>query len=79
VQVDALDEAAAAADRLVDGVARDARAVTPQTGGLPDAVPESLAGREAVAMRSVDATMLNRATTLDDIASVLCRIRSGAR
>lgn len=45
------------------------RVVTLQTGGVPDSIPESFAGREALTRDLVGKTMLNRAATLDDVGN----------
>jgi 3-oxoacyl-[acyl-carrier protein] reductase len=46
------------------------RAVTLQTGGVPETIPESYDGREAITEMIVKSTMLKRAATLDDVGNV---------
>jgi NAD(P)-dependent dehydrogenase (short-subunit alcohol dehydrogenase family) len=46
------------------------RVVTLQTGGVPESIPESFAGREAITEEIVGQTMLKRAATLDDVGNV---------
>ena len=46
------------------------RAVTLQTGGVPETIPESFDGREAITEMIVDSTMLKRAAMLDDVGNV---------
>jgi 3-oxoacyl-[acyl-carrier protein] reductase len=46
------------------------RTVTLQTGGVPETIPESFDGREAITEGIVGQTMLKRATTLEDVGSV---------
>jgi 3-oxoacyl-[acyl-carrier protein] reductase len=46
------------------------RAVTLQTGGVPETIPESFAGREEITEGIVGQTMLGRAATLDDVGNV---------
>ena len=50
--------------------ARGIRAVTLQTGGVPETIPQSLAGSEEIIEVIVGSTMLKRAATLDDVGSV---------
>jgi len=45
------------------------RAVTLQTGGVPEAIPESFDGREDITEMIVGQTMLKRAATLDDVGN----------
>jgi 3-oxoacyl-[acyl-carrier protein] reductase len=45
------------------------RVVTLQTGGVPESIPASFEGREAVAESIVQRTMLKRAATLDDVGN----------
>src|SRR5258708_33140487 len=42
------------------------RVVTLQTGGVPESIPESLAGRDAITSMTEAKTMLGRAATLGD-------------
>jgi 3-oxoacyl-[acyl-carrier protein] reductase len=46
------------------------RAVTLQTGGVPETIPESFAGRGAITEMIVGSTMLKRAATLEDVGNV---------
>ena len=46
------------------------RAVTLQTGGVPETIPESFDGREAISEMIVGSTMLKRAATLEDVGNV---------
>jgi 3-oxoacyl-[acyl-carrier protein] reductase len=46
------------------------RVVTLQTGGVPESIPESFAGRGAITEEIVGQTMLKRAATLDDVGNV---------
>src|SRR5215212_3139916 len=46
------------------------RAVTLQTGGVPETIPESYDGREAITEMIVKSTMLKLAATLDDVGNV---------
>jgi 3-oxoacyl-[acyl-carrier protein] reductase len=46
------------------------RAVTLQTGGVPETIPESFDGREQITEGIVDSTMLGRAATLEDVGNV---------
>jgi len=46
------------------------RAVTLQTGGVPETIPESFDGREAITEMIVKSTMLKRAATLEDVGKV---------
>src|SRR5918994_6991850 len=46
------------------------RAVTLQTGGVPETIPQSFDGREAITERIVGSTMLERAAMLDDVGNV---------
>jgi 3-oxoacyl-[acyl-carrier protein] reductase len=46
------------------------RAVTLQTGGVPESIPESFDGREAITEGIVASTMLKRAATLGDVGNV---------
>src|SRR5215211_4950733 len=46
------------------------RAVTLQTGGVPETIPESFDGREVITEMIVGSTMLGRAATLDDVGNV---------
>ena len=46
------------------------RAVTLQTGGVPETIPESFAGREQITEGIVGSTMLKRAATLEDVGNV---------
>jgi 3-oxoacyl-[acyl-carrier protein] reductase len=46
------------------------RAVTLQTGGVPESIPESFDGREAITEGIVGSTMLKRAATLGDVGNV---------
>jgi 3-oxoacyl-[acyl-carrier protein] reductase len=46
------------------------RAVTLQTGGVPETIPESFAGHEEITEGIVGSTMLKRAATLEDVGNV---------
>jgi 3-oxoacyl-[acyl-carrier protein] reductase len=46
------------------------RAVTLQTGGVPETIPESFDGREEISEGIVGQTMLGRAATLEDVGNV---------
>jgi 3-oxoacyl-[acyl-carrier protein] reductase len=46
------------------------RVVTLQTGGVPETIPESFDGREAITESIVGSTMIKRAATLDDVGNV---------
>ena len=46
------------------------RVVTLQTGGVPESMPESFDGREAIIRDIEERTMLKRAATLDDVGNV---------
>jgi 3-oxoacyl-[acyl-carrier protein] reductase len=46
------------------------RAVTLQTGGVPETIPESFDGREQITEGIVDSTMLRQAATLEDVGNV---------
>lgn len=46
------------------------RVVTVQTGGVPESIPESFAGRGPITASIVERTMLGRAATLDDVGNV---------
>jgi 3-oxoacyl-[acyl-carrier protein] reductase len=46
------------------------RAVTLQTGGVPETIPESFDGREEITEGIVGQTMLKRAATLEDVGNV---------
>jgi NAD(P)-dependent dehydrogenase (short-subunit alcohol dehydrogenase family) len=46
------------------------RVLTLQTGGVPEVIPESVDGREAITRDIEGRTMLKRAATLDDVGNV---------
>jgi 3-oxoacyl-[acyl-carrier protein] reductase len=46
------------------------RVVTLRTGGVPETIPESFDGREAITESIVGSTMIKRAATLDDVGNV---------
>jgi NAD(P)-dependent dehydrogenase (short-subunit alcohol dehydrogenase family) len=46
------------------------RAVTIQTGGIPESVPKDFDGADAITAEIVEQTMLGRAATLDDVGNV---------
>ncbi len=46
------------------------RAVTLQTGGVPETIPQSFGGREEITEGIVGSTMLGRAATLEDVGNV---------
>ncbi len=46
------------------------RAVTLQTGGVPETIPENFAGKEAITESLIEPTMLKRAATLEDVGNV---------
>jgi 3-oxoacyl-[acyl-carrier protein] reductase len=43
---------------------------SPQTGGVPETIPESIDWREAITEGIVGQTMLERAATLEDVDKV---------
>jgi 3-oxoacyl-[acyl-carrier protein] reductase len=45
------------------------RVVTLQTGGIPEVLPESFGGRDAIVQAIAARTMLGRAATLDDVGN----------
>ena len=47
-----------------------------QTGGVPETIPESYDGREAITEMIVKSTMLKRAATLDDVGNVAAFVAS---
>lgn len=52
------------------------RAVSLRTGGVPETIPESFAGREAITESLVEPTMLGRTATLDDVGDVAAFVAS---
>jgi 3-oxoacyl-[acyl-carrier protein] reductase len=52
------------------------RVVTLRTGGVPESLPESFEGREAIVEGMVEPTMLGRAATLDDVGHVAAFVAS---
>lgn len=46
------------------------RVLTLQTGGVPESIPDSFDGREAITRDIEERTMLKRAATLDDVGKV---------
>jgi 3-oxoacyl-[acyl-carrier protein] reductase len=46
------------------------RAVTLQTGGVPETIPQSFEGREEITKMIVGQTMVGRAATLEDVGNV---------
>jgi 3-oxoacyl-[acyl-carrier protein] reductase len=46
------------------------RAVTLKTGGVPEAIPEDFAGKEAITESLIEPTMLKRTATLEDVGNV---------
>jgi 3-oxoacyl-[acyl-carrier protein] reductase len=46
------------------------RALTIQTGGIPESIPKDFDGAEAITADTVGRTMLGRAATLDDVGNV---------
>jgi 3-oxoacyl-[acyl-carrier protein] reductase len=46
------------------------RAVTLQTGGVPETIPESFDGREQITEMIAGSTILKRAATLEDVGNV---------
>src|SRR5215207_10219757 len=46
------------------------RALTLQTGGVPETIPESFDGREVITEMIIGQTMLGRAATLEDVGNV---------
>jgi len=46
------------------------RVLTLQTGGVPESIPESFAGREAITKEIEEKTMLGRAATLEGVGNV---------
>ena len=64
-----------AQEALRRGLARELvphgiRAVTLQTGGLPETLPEDFDGREAITEATEQRTMFGRAATLEDVGNV---------
>jgi 3-oxoacyl-[acyl-carrier protein] reductase len=52
------------------------RVVTLRTGGVPETIPESFGGREAIAEGIERLTMLGRAATLEDVGNVAAFVAS---
>ncbi len=52
------------------------RCVSLRTGGVPETIPESFAGREAITESLVEPTMLGRTATLDDVGNVAAFVAS---
>ncbi len=52
------------------------RTVSLRTGGVPETIPEDLAGREAITESLVEPTMLGRTATLDDVGNVAAFVAS---
>jgi NAD(P)-dependent dehydrogenase (short-subunit alcohol dehydrogenase family) len=52
------------------------RVVTLKTGGVPDSIPDTFTGRDAIAASIQQATLLNRAATLADVGNVAAFLAS---
>ena len=52
------------------------RVVTLKTGGVPESVPEGFSGRDEIAASILQATLLNRTATLEDVGNVAAFIAS---
>ncbi len=52
------------------------RVVTLKTGGIPESIPESFAGREEIAASLQRGTLLNRTATLADVGNVAAFVAS---
>jgi 3-oxoacyl-[acyl-carrier protein] reductase len=52
------------------------RVVTLRTGGIPESIPEGFEGRDALVSSLVDATLLGRAATLEDVGNVAAFVAS---
>ena len=52
------------------------RVVTLRTGGVPESIPESMHGREAITAGIESQTMLGRAATLEDVGNVAAFVAS---
>jgi NAD(P)-dependent dehydrogenase (short-subunit alcohol dehydrogenase family) len=46
------------------------RAVTIQTGGVPESIPDDFAGKDAIVRSLVEPTLLGRTATLEDVGNV---------
>ena len=46
------------------------RVLTLQTGGVPEAIPDTFAGKDAIARSIEEPTLLGRAATLEDVGNV---------
>jgi 3-oxoacyl-[acyl-carrier protein] reductase len=52
------------------------RVVTLKTGGVPESLPDTFAGKDEIASRIQKATLLNRAATLADVGNVAAFVAS---
>jgi NAD(P)-dependent dehydrogenase (short-subunit alcohol dehydrogenase family) len=52
------------------------RVVTLKTGGIPESIPDTFAGKDEIAAAIQKATLLNRAATLADVGSVAAFVAS---
>jgi 3-oxoacyl-[acyl-carrier protein] reductase len=52
------------------------RVVTLRTGGVPDSIPDSFAGKDAIARSLTEATLLGRAATLEDVGTTAAFVAS---
>jgi 3-oxoacyl-[acyl-carrier protein] reductase len=52
------------------------RVVTLKTGGIPESIPDSFAGKDEIAAGIQQATLLNRAATLADVGNVAAFVAS---
>jgi 3-oxoacyl-[acyl-carrier protein] reductase len=55
---------------------RSVRVVTLRTGGVPSGIPDSFAGKDAIARSIADATLLGRAATLEDVGTTAAFVAS---
>ena len=52
------------------------RVVTLKTGGVPETIPDTFAGKDEIAAGIQKATLLNRAATLADVGNVAAFVAS---
>jgi 3-oxoacyl-[acyl-carrier protein] reductase len=55
---------------------RGVRVVTLRTGGVPDSIPQTFEGREALVKSLEDATLLGRCATFEDVGNVAAFVAS---
>ena len=55
---------------------RGIRTVTLRTGGIPESIPDSFAGKQAIADSIAASSMLGRAATLEDVGNVAAFVAS---